>query len=243
MISILKKELNSFFNTSTGYLVILIFLITNGLFLWVFPGSINLLDSNHAGLDDFFFFAPWILLFLIPALTMRFFSEELKTGTIELILTKPISEFQLVMGKYLAGLILCIVSLAPTIIYIISIYHLGLPKGNIDWGSTTGSYLGIILLSGIYVSIGVFTSSITKNQMIAFMLSLFLCFFSFTGFDQLAMLWPHTGMQLGIEKLGISYHYNAISRGVIDSRDIIYFLSLITFFNIASELSLQSRKW
>ena len=171
MISILKKELNSFFNTSTGYLVVLVFLMLNGLLLWVFPGSFNLLDSNYAGLDDFFSLAPWIFLFLIPAITMRFFSEELKTGTIEMLLTKPISEFQLIMGKYLAGLVLCLITLAPTLIYVISIYSLGQPIGNIDLGATVGSYVGLIFLSGIYVSIGIFTSISTKNQVVAFLLS------------------------------------------------------------------------
>ena len=243
MISILKKELNSFFNTSTGYLVILIFLITNGLFLWVLPTSFNLLESNHAGLDGFFLIAPWIFLFLIPALTMRFFSEEFKTGTIELLLTKPISEFELVMGKYFAGLVLCLISLTPSLIYLLSIFHLGLPKGNIDWGATLGSYIGLIFLSGIYVSIGTFASSITNNQMVAFMISFFLCFFSFIGFDQVGLLWAHSGAQLSLEKIGISYHYSTISRGVIDTRDIIFFLSYIAVFLLASKRSLQSKKW
>ncbi len=243
MISILKKELNSFLSSLTGYMVVLVFLILNGLFLWVFPGSFNLLDSGYAGLDGLFFLAPWVFLFLIPALTMRFFADELKTGTIELLLTKPISELELVLGKYFAGLILCLIALAPTLIYVLSIYILGQPQGNLDWGATIGSYIGLIFLSAVYVSIGVFASSLTENQIVAFILSLFFCFFCFSGFEQIATLLSHTGMELSIEKLGISYHYNAISRGVVDTRDLLYFVSLISLFLFGSKLSLQSKKW
>jgi len=243
MISILKKELNSFLSSLTGYMVVLVFLILNGLFLWVFPGSFNLLDSGYAGLDGLFFLAPWVFLFLIPALTMRFFADELKTGTIELLLTKPISELELVLGKYFAGLILCLIALAPTLMYVLSIYILGQPQGNLDWGATIGSYIGLIFLSGVYVSIGVFASSLTENQIVAFILSLFFCFFCFSGFEQIATLLSHTGMELSIEKLGISYHYNAISRGVVDTRDVLYFVSLISLFLFGSKLSLQSKKW
>lgn len=243
MISILKKELNSFLSSLSGYMVVLVFLILNGLFLWVFPGSFNLLDAGYAGLNGFFFLAPWVFLLLIPALTMRFFSDELKTGTIELILTKPISYLHLVVGKFFAGLILCILALAPTLIYLLSIYFLGQPQGNIDWGATIGSYLGLIFLAGVYVSMGVFASSLTENQIIAFIFALFFCFFCFAGFEQIASLLSHSGMELSIEKIGISYHYNAISRGVIDTRDILYFISVISLFLYASILSIQSRKW
>jgi ABC-2 type transport system permease protein len=243
MISILKKELNSFLSSLSGYMVVLVFLILNGLFLWVFPGSFNLLDAGYAGLNGLFFLAPWVFLFLIPALTMRFFADELKTGTIELILTKPISYLHIVLGKFLAGLILCLIALAPTLVYLLSIYFLGQPQGNIDWAATIGSYLGLIFLAGVYVSMGVFASSLTENQIIAFILALFFCFFCFAGFEQLASLLSHTGMELSIEKMGISYHYNAISRGVIDTRDVLYFISVISLFLYASKLSLQSRKW
>tara|TARA_B110000438_G_C15612930_1_gene563021 strand:+ start:119 stop:850 length:732 start_codon:yes stop_codon:yes gene_type:complete len=243
MISILKKELNSFLSSLSGYMVVLVFLILNGLFLWVFPGSFNLLDAGYAGLNGLFFLAPWVFLFLIPALTMRFFADELKTGTIELILTKPISYLHIVFGKFFAGLILCLIALAPTLIYLLSIYFLGQPQGNIDWGATIGSYLGLIFLAGVYVSMGVFASSLTENQIIAFILALFFCFFCFAGFEQLASFLSHTGMELRIENMGISYHYNAISRGVIDTRDVLYFISVISLFLYASKLSLQSRKW
>jgi len=243
MISILKKEMNSFLNSLTGYMVLVVFLVLNGLFLWIFPGEFNLLDAGYAGLDGLFFLAPWLFLFLIPALTMRFFADEFKTGTIELLATKPISNLQLVLGKYFAGVLLCLLALCPTIIYGISIYILGQPIGNMDMGATIGSYIGLVLLASSYVSIGVFASSLTENQIVAFLLSLFLCFFCYAGFDQLASLLSYTGLELAIEKLGINFHYNAISRGVIDSRDILYFVSLITLFISASKLSIQSRKW
>lgn len=243
MISILKKELNSFLGSLIGYMVVVVFLLLNGLFLWIFPGSFNLLDAGYAGLDGLFFLAPWVFLFLIPALTMRFFADEIKTGTIELILTKPISELSLVLGKFFAGLTLCIIALSPTLIYVVSIYFLGQPQGNLDWGATIGSYIGLVFLSGIYVSIGVFASSLTENQIVSFILALFFCFFCFSGFEQIATLVSHTGLQLSIDKLGISYHYNAISRGVIDTRDVLYFISVMSLFIYGSKLSLQSRKW
>ena len=243
MTSIIKKELNSFLSSLSGYMVILMFLILNGVFLWIFPGSFNLLDSGYAGLDGLFFLAPWVFLFLIPALTMRLFSDEIKIGTIELLLTKPITEFKLVLGKYIAGIILCLIGLAPTLIYLFSIYALGQPKGNLDWGATIGSYIGLIFLAGVYVSIGLFASSLTESQILSFISALFICFFFFIGFEQIASLLSYTGMELSIEKLGVNYHYNAISRGVIDTRDLLYFIGVILLFIFASTISIKSRKW
>ena len=243
MTSIIKKELNSFLSSLSGYVVILVFLILNGLFLWIFPGSFNLLDSGYASLDGLFFIAPWVFLFLIPALTMRLFSDEIKIGTIELLITKPITEFKLVLGKYIAGIILCLIALAPTLIYLFSIYVLGQPKGNLDWGATIGSYIGLIFLAGVYVSIGLFASSLTESQILSFISALFICFFFFIGFEQIASLLTYTGMELSIEKLGINYHYNAISKGVIDTSDLLYFLSIILLFIFASTISIKSRKW
>ena len=243
MTSIIKKELNSFLSSLSGYMVILVFLILNGLFLWIFPGSFNLLDSGYAGLDGLFFLAPWVYLFLIPALTMRLFSDEIKIGTIELLLTKPINEFKLVLGKYIVGVILCLISLAPTLIYLFSVYALGQPQGNLDLGATIGSYIGLIFLAGVYVSIGLFASSLTESQILSFISALFICFFFFIGFEQIASLLSYTGMELSIEKLGVNYHYNAISRGVIDTRDLLYFISVILLFIFASTISIKSRKW
>tara|TARA_Y100000589_G_scaffold243669_1_gene231310 strand:+ start:238 stop:969 length:732 start_codon:yes stop_codon:yes gene_type:complete len=243
MTSIIKKELNSFLSSLSGYMVILVFLILNGLFLWIFPGSFNLLDSGYAGLDGLFFLAPWVYLFLIPAITMRLFSDEIKIGTIELLLTKPINEFKLVLGKYIVGVILCLISLAPTLIYLFSVYALGQPQGNLDLGATIGSYIGLIFLAGVYVSIGLFASSLTESQILSFISALFICFFFFIGFEQIASLLSYTGMELSIEKLGVNYHYNAISRGVIDTRDLLYFISIILLFIFASTISIKSRKW
>tara|TARA_B100001093_G_scaffold139494_1_gene132073 strand:- start:770 stop:1504 length:735 start_codon:yes stop_codon:yes gene_type:complete len=243
MVTILKKELYNFIGSLSGLILIFIFSILNGLFLWVFPGSFNLLDSNYAGLDGMFFIAPWLFLFLVPALTMRFFADEFKSGTIEILLTKPITEFELIIGKYLAGHILCIFAILPTLIYVVSIYHLGQPQGNLDFGATFGSYIGLVFLSGIYVSIGLFTSSLTENQILAFLLALFLCFFSFYAFDQIALMMSWTGLELYIEKLGINYHYNAISCGVMDTRDIAYFISIIILFLMGTKLSIQIRKY
>ena len=243
MIIILKKELYSFLGSLSGLIVVLIFSIINGLFLWVFPGSFNLLDSGYAGLDGMFFIAPWLLLFLVPALTMRFFADEFKSGTIELLLTKPITEFELVLGKYLAGHILCIIALLPSLIYVGSIYLLGQPQGNLDFGATWGSYIGLVFLSGAYVSIGIFTSSLSENQIVAFLMSLFLCFLSFYGFDQIASLFSWTGLELFIQNLGINAHYSAVSRGVIDTRDVSYFISFIVLFLLGTKLSIQIRKW
>ena len=185
MISIFKKELNSFLNSLIGYLIILVFSTLNGLFLWIFPGSFNLLDSGYASLGSLFYIAPWVFLFLIPALTMRFFSDEFKIGTIELLLTKPISELEIILGKYIAGLILCLIALVPTLIYVFTIYQLGHPQGNIDWGATLGSYIGLIFLSSVYISIGLFASSLSENQIVSFILSLFLCFFCYTDLNKL----------------------------------------------------------
>ena len=243
MTSIIKKELNSFLSSLSGYMVILVFLILNGLFLWIFPGSFNLLDSGYAGLDGLFFLAPWVYLFLIPAITMRLFSDEIKIGTIELLLTKPINEFKLVVGKYIVGVILCLISLAPTLIYLFSVYALGQPQGNLDLGATIGSYIGLIFLAGVYVSIGLFASSLTESQILSFISALFICFFFFIGFEQIASLLSYTGMELSIEKLGVNYHYNAISRGVIDTRDLLYFIGVILIFIFASTMSIKSRKW
>src|SRR5210317_65349 len=177
MIAILKKEINSFFSSPIGYLVIAIFLILNGLFLWLFKGEFNILDNGFADLSNFFTLAPWILIFLIPAVTMRAFSEEKKQGTLELLLTKPLSHFQIVMGKYLGALILIVLALLPTLLYVYTVHELGNPVGNLDMGSTLGSYLGVVFLAAGYTAIGIFSSTLSDNQIVAFIIAVFLCFF------------------------------------------------------------------
>lgn len=241
MFSILKKEINSFFSTPIGYLVIGLFLVGNGLFLWVFPGAYNIPDSGFADLGPFFILSPWIFLFLIPALCMRSFSEEIKQGTLELLLTKPITKTELVLGKYFGIVFLVILSLLPTLLYVYSLTELGKPEGNIDSGAILGSYLGLLFLGGCYAAIGVFASSLTQNQIVAFMLSVFLCFLFFFGFESLANFNFFNAGAFSLEDLGISSHYNSISRGVIDTRDIIYFFSFIVLFLALTQFSLNRR--
>ncbi|HET8887006.1 MAG TPA: gliding motility-associated ABC transporter substrate-binding protein GldG [Salinimicrobium sp.] len=237
MFSILKKEIQSFFSSPIGYLVISLFLIVNGLFLWVFQGEFNVFDNGFADLAPFFILAPWIFIFLIPAIAMKTFSEEKKQGTLELLLTKPITLKQLILGKYFGVAALIVLAIIPTLLYVFCIYQLGKPEGNIDLGTTFGSYFGLFLLGITYAAIGVFASSITQNQIVAFIIGVFLCFFCYYAFEGVANYAVFTS-DIGLEALGISEHYTSISRGVVDTRDIIYFLSLIvlflglTFFNL-----------
>jgi ABC-2 type transport system permease protein len=243
MISLLKKEISSFFSSVTGYLVIITFLLINSAFLWLFSGNFNLMDSGYASIDGLFLISPWVFMFLIPALTMRLFADEKRLGTLELLLTKPLTELQLVLSKYFAGLLLVLFSLLPTLIYFYSMYHLGNPVGNIDVGGTIGSYIGLLFLGASYTAIGLFASSLTDNQIVSFIISLGLCFFFYFGFDQIAESGVFTGFELIIYNLGINEHYVSMSRGVIDSRDVLYFASLIIAFILATRLVLQSRKW
>ncbi|MFD2724715.1 gliding motility-associated ABC transporter permease subunit GldF [Hyunsoonleella rubra] len=238
MLSILKKEINTFFASPIGYLVIAIFLVLNGLFLWVFKGDFNILDYGFADLSAFFLLSPWILLFLIPAVTMRSFSDEKKQGTLELLLTKPISKTQIVLGKYFGAFILIIMALLPTLLYAYSVHQLGDPVGNLDLGSTFGSFFGLILLAGAYTAIGVFGSTLSNNQIVAFIISVFLCILFFIGFEGLTDFTSSTT----IVQFGMNYHYKSMSRGVIDTRDILYFLSVIVFFVYVTKLNLNNHK-
>jgi ABC-2 type transport system permease protein len=240
--ALLKKEINSFFSSPIGYLVIGLFLVVNGLFLWVFQGSYNILDSGFADLSPFFTLAPWIFLFLIPAVTMKSFSEEYKQGTLELLLTRPITKWQLVLGKYFGSMLLILLALLPTLIYVVTIYNLGNPEGNLDSGAITGSYMGLIFLGACYAAIGIFTSSLTENQIVAFILAVFLCFVCFFAFEGLANLNIFTAGSFGLEHIGISSHYDSISRGVIDTRDILYFFSFIVFFLALTKFSIHTSK-
>jgi len=243
MFTLFKREVNYFFSSLIGYIVISVFLIMMGLILWVFSGQFNILDMGYANIDSMFIIAPWIFLFLIPAITMRIFAEEKRTGTIELLLTRPISDFSIVFAKFLAALFIVFLALLPTITYFLTIYFLAIPQGNIDIAGITGSFIGLFFLAAVYVAIGVFASSITENQIIAFILAVLLSFFFYTGFDSIAMLNFLSPAASLIQSLGISMHYSSVSRGVIDSRDIIYFLSVIALFLFFTRLKLQSRKW
>jgi len=243
MLTLLKKEIISFLSSLIGYIVITVFLLINGLFLWVFQGDFNILDFGYANLDGLFMIAPFVFLFLIPAITMRLFAEEKRTGTMELILTKPLTELEIVMAKYLSGLILVIFSLLPTLVYFFSVYQLGLPKGNLDMGGMWGSYIGLLFLGASFVAIGMFASTLTDNQIISFIIAVFLCGFLYIGFDFIYSFALFGKVDLLIKSLGINDHYKSISRGVLDTRDMIYFLGIISFFILLSKYSIESRKW
>lgn len=243
MRAIFRKEINTFFSSLIGYISIVVFLLLMGLFLWVFPDT-NVLEFGFSTLEGLFTMAPWVLMFLIPAITMRSFAEETDTGTIEILTTRPVTDWQIIFGKFFAALVLVIIALLPTLIYYLSVYALGNPVGNIDTGATNGSYIGLIFISAVFVSIGLWASSMTKNQIVAFIVAIFLCFFIFTAFDYLSRLNIFFAkLDHFIEQLGLFSHYNSISRGLIDTRDVIYFLSAVAFFLFLTKISLSSRKW
>jgi ABC-2 type transport system permease protein len=243
MFSLFRREINSFFSSLTGYVVIIVFLVMNGLFLWVFAGEFNILDAGYATLDSMFILAPWVFLFLVPAVTMRLFSDEKRSGTIELLFTRPLTDLQIILAKYLAGLVLVILSLLPSLIYFVSVYAIGNPVGNVDTGGFWGSFIGLFFLAAVYVAIGLFTSSITENQIVSFILGVLVCFIVFLGFDYLSQILQSGNAQNFIEGLGISFHYNSLARGVIDTRDVIYFISVISIFILFANIVLESRKW
>ncbi|RTY69519.1 gliding motility-associated ABC transporter permease subunit GldF [Flavobacterium sp. GSP27] len=240
MKSIVLREIKSFFGSPIGYLVIAIFLIINGLFLWVFEGDYNILNTGFADLTPFFTLAPWILIFLIPAVTMRSFSDEKKQGTIELLLTKPLSIWQIVNGKFLGALLLIVMAIIPTFIYVAVISSLGMPEGNIDMGSTIGSYFGLLFLIAAYSAIGIFTSTLSDNQIVAFIIAVFLCFFFYFGFEGLAAVVPNVSSI--IASLGMQDHFKSMSRGVLDTRDILYFTSITVVFLSFTVYNLKSFK-
>jgi ABC-2 type transport system permease protein len=242
MWTLFLKEINELFSTITGYLVVSVYLIINGLILWVFHGPSNVLDAGYANLDPLFIISPWVFLFLVPAVTMRLVSEEMRLHTMELLLVRPISELKITLSKYFAGLVLVSVALLPTLIYTISINRLGAPAGIADMGAIAGSYTGLFFLAAIYTAIGLFASSLSQNQIISFIVAVILSFVFFIGFDQLSALF-NGGLQDFISALGINYHYKAISKGVIDTRDILYFISVIGIFILMTKLILERRKW
>ena len=227
MLSILKKEITSYLSSLVAYVTIGVFLLVLGLFLWVFPES-SILNYGYAGLDSLFSTAPYLFMFLVPAITMRSLAEERKEGTFELLLTRPLTDWQIVLGKYFACLLLVFFALVPTLVYYYSVYVLGTPQGNIDTGGVIGSYIGLFLLGAVFCSIGLFASSISKNQIISFTIAVFLCFFFYSGFGSLSGLLPL--QNLGLENLGITEHYQSVSRGVLDTRDLAYFVILTGIF-------------
>ena len=243
MVTLLQKEITGFFSSLTGYVVIIVFLVVNGLFVWVFKGNLNVLDSGYATLETLFIIAPWIFLFLVPAITMRMFADEKKSGTIESLLTRPLNDMEIILSKYLAAMLLILLSLFPTLIYFWSVMRLGSPPGNIDVGGTWGSYIGLFFLSAIYAAIGLFVSSTTENQIIAFIVSVLISFFFYIGFESITSMDIFGNLDKIIITLGIQEHYKSMRRGVIDTRDIVYFISMVTVFLLLTRMILQSRKW
>lgn len=224
----IKKELHTFFSSPIGYLVIALFVILNGLFLFVFETNFNILNAGFADLNSFFYLTPWLFIFLIPAITMRSFSDEIYTGTIEILKTKPISDLKITLGKYFGALILICIALIPTLIYVFSVYKLGNPIGNIDFASTLGSYIGILFLASAFVAIGLFTSTLAKNQIVAFLSAAFISFIVYYGFEFIAS--STSSNTYLIQNFGMHVHFQNLSRGLIDTRDIIYFVSVTIFF-------------
>ena len=241
MRALIFKEVRGFLGSLIGHIVIVVFLLLTGLFLWVFPD--NILDLGYADLGPLFFIAPWVFLFLLPAVTMRSFSEEKRTGTIELLLTRPLTEMQIVFAKYLAALALMLVALVPTLIYFWSVYQLASPLGNVDMGGTLGSYLGLFFLGGCFAAIGLFASAITESQIVSFLIAVFLCFVLFLGLDLVSSFDAFGALEGAVKRIGIQEHYRSISRGVVDLRDVLYFLGVITIFLLLTRAALQSRKW
>ena len=242
MLQLFKKEINSFLNSFIAYVIMGVFLVSLGLLTWVFPET-NILDSGYAELNVLFSLSPYVFMFLIPAITMRMFAEEKKSGTIELLLTQPLSLFEIIIGKLLASWVLVLFTLSFTLIYYFSVKQLGSPIGNIDSASTFGSYIGLSLLALVFVSIGLFTSSVSDNQIVSFVLAVFISFLAFMGISSLSSLESLSKVSLQIEELGIESHYLNMSKGLIDSRDVLYFLSFTTIMLILSKLTLQSKKW
>ncbi len=243
MWSIYRKEINAFFSSLIGYLVIAAFLVLLGLFMFVFPDT-SLLEYGFATMEQLFSLAPSLFVLIIPAITMRTFAEEQQTGAIELLVTRPIADLSIILGKLLASLSLVVIALLPTVLYYYTVYELGNPRGNLDTGGILGSYVGLLMLAAAFVAIGVFVSSLTANQIIAFLLAAFLCFWMYWGFQYMSQLPVFVGRTDDlVQQLGMLHHYNSLSRGVIDSRDMVYFLSLIALFVFFTLLSLERRKW
>jgi ABC-2 type transport system permease protein len=243
MQTIFKKEITGFFSSLTGYVVIVVFLLLNSLFIWVFKGEMNVLENSYASLDTLFAIAPWVFLFLVPAITMRMFAEEKRSGTLELLFTRPVREIEIVTAKFLAAWVLVLMAIIPTLIFFISISLLGSPPGNIDAGGTWGSYIGLLFLGGIYTGIGIFSSSLSENQIVAFILAVLISFLFYLGFTYIGSISQSGEIVYMIEKFGIDSHYQSISRGVVDSRDVLYFCSVIGVFIYLTKTILQSRKW
>ena len=240
MYSICRKELSRFFSNLTGYIAIVLFMLVCGIFLFLLPQS-SILDNNYASLDNFFELAPWVLLFLVPAITMHALSEEFKTGTFEILKTKPISAWQIVLGKYLAILVVMLIVNLPTLIYVVTIKSLS-TQGTIDSGGIVGSYIGLFLLAAVFAAVSLCCSGFTNNAVVAFLIGGFVCLILYFGFSAISKIPLFVnGADYFIEMLGIDFHYKSISRGVVDTRDVVYFCSII-FLSLLITVKKISRK-
>jgi len=242
MFTIFIKEVNNFLNSLIAYIVIGVFLTSIGLLMWVFPES-SILEYGYADMGTLFTMGPYVFMFLIPAITMRMFAEEKRTGTAELLFTRPLTSFDIIAGKYLAGFFLVVFSLIPTVLYYFSVYNLGNPVGNLDTPGIIGSYIGLTLLGGVFVSIGIFSSSVTENQVVSFILAVFLSFIMYSGLSSIAGINVWGEFSYIIEQFSVLYHYGSLSKGLIDLRDIVYFLSVIAVMLLITNLIINSRKW
>lgn len=242
MYAVFKRELFSLLNSQMAYITIGIFLLAAGLLLWFFPDT-SILDYGYAELTGFFSLAPFLFMFLIPAITMRSFAEERREGTYILLATRPLTDWQIILAKFFACLLLVLFSLIPTLIYCYSISKLAMPAGNVDTGAIIGSYIGLLFLGASFTAVGVFASSITKNQVIAFAIAVFLCFIMYNGFDAMAKMELPSALQNFFVFLSVNEHYQSISRGVLDTRDAIYFLSVVSFFLLLNAFAIGGRKW
>ena len=241
MFNIYLKEINSFLGSLIAYIVITVFLVAMGLLVWVFPET-NVIDYGYAGMETFFSMAPFVLMFLIPAITMKMLAEESNTGTIEILIVKPVTKLQIILGKYFAAFTLVVFAISPTIIYYFSLYQLSSPVGNIDTAGITGSFIGLFLLSSVFCALGILTSAFSKNQIISFIIATFLSFILFTGLNSLAGINVWSELSLPLSKLSLEYHYNAMSKGLLDSRNIIYFITVVASLLYFSKLTLANKR-
>lgn len=234
-----KKDFRQFFSSLTGYIAIIVFLLVNGMMLFVFEN--NILDFGYATLDRFFELAPWVFLLLIPAITMRSFAEEFRSGTWEILQTKPLSRWQIIFGKYLGSLSIVIIALIPTVLYVITVEQLSANEG-IDMGATIGSFIGLFFLAAVFTAIGLCVSSFTSNAVIAFIISVIVCALLYYGFHAISRL-PglESGADYYVEMAGIDFHYRSISRGVVDTRDLVYFLSVAAILLAVTNHNLLKR--
>lgn len=237
---ICKKEWQQFFSSLTGYIALAVFLLLNGLMLFVFPDT-SILEFGYASLSGFFSLAPWVLLLMVPTITMRSFADEFKSGSFEILRTLPLTPAQLVMGKFFGAMLITFCAVIPTLIYAISVQQLSV-TGGIDLGATAGSYIGLLLLGAVFTAIGICTSSFTSNTVVAFITGAFVCFLLYNGFDDISKLSVFSGgLDYYLEMLGISFHYRSISRGVIRISDLIYFIGIIYFFLLITQQNLLKR--